>query len=35
MFWRQNDASSRPRTTQYWENLVLVLALVLETRGPY
>ena len=35
MFSHQNDAGSRARTTYYWENLVLVLALVLEFKGPY
>ena len=33
MFSRHNDAGSLARTTQYWENLVL--ALVLESKGPY
>ena len=32
-FSRQNDAGSRARTTYYWENLVLVVLPVLETKG--
>ena len=32
-FSRQNDAGSRARTTYYWENLVLVVLLVLESKG--
>ena len=32
-FSRQNDAGSRARTTQYWENLALVVVLVLESKG--
>ena len=35
MFSRQNDAASRASTTYYWENLVLVVVLVLESRGLY
>ena len=34
-FSRQNDAASRASTTWYWENLVLVLVLVLESKGLY
>ena len=33
MFSRHNDAGSLARTTHYWENIVL--ALVLESKGPY
>ena len=35
-FPRQNDAGSRVSNTQYWENLVLVVGLVSESkaRGP-
>ena len=29
----QNDAGSRTRTTKYWENLDLVVVLVLESKG--
>ena len=32
-FSRQNKAVSRLRTTWYWENLVLVVDLVLEFKG--
>ena len=32
-FSRQNDAASRASTTYYWENLVLVVVLVLESKG--
>ena len=32
-FSRQNDAGSRARTTYYWENLVLVVLPVLESKG--
>ena len=32
-FSRQNDAGSRARTTYCWENLVLVVLLVLESKG--
>ena len=32
-FSRQNDAGSRTCTTYYWENLVLVIVLVLESKG--
>ena len=31
-FSRQNDAGSRVSNTQYWENLVLVVVLVLESK---
>ena len=34
-FSRQNDTCSRPSNTQYWENLVLVVVLVLESKGLY
>ena len=30
---RQNDAGSRVIDTQYWENLVLVVVLVLESKA--
>ena len=33
MFSRQNDAGSRGRTSFYWENLVLVVVLVLEVSN--
>ena len=32
-FSRQNDVGSHARTSQYWENLVLVVVLVLESKG--
>ena len=32
-FSRQNDAGSHASTTYYWENLVLVVALILESKG--
>ena len=32
-FSRQIDAGSRASTTYYWENLVLVIVLVLESRS--
>ena len=32
-FSRQNDAGSRASNTQYWENLFLVVVLVLESKG--
>ena len=32
-FSRQNDAGSRVNNTQYWENLVLVVVLVLESKA--
>ena len=35
MFSRQNDADSGVRKTQYRENLVLVVILVLESKGFY
>ena len=35
MFYRQNDAGSRVRNTPYRENLVLVVVLVLESKGFY
>ena len=35
-FSRQNDAAgSRASTTLYWENFVLVVVLVLESKGLY
>ena len=34
-FSRQNVAGSRARTTQYWENLVFVVVLVLESKALY
>ena len=34
-FSRQNDAGSRLSNTQYWENLVLVVVLVLESKALY
>ena len=34
-FSRQNDASSRVSNTQYRENLVLVVLLVLESKALY
>ena len=33
MFYRQNDAGSRVRNTQYRDNLVLVVVLVWESKG--
>ena len=32
-FSRQNDAASGASTTYYWENLVLVVVLVLEPKA--
>ena len=32
-FARQNDAGSRVSNTQYWENLVLVVVLVSESKA--
>ena len=32
-FSRQNDAASRAYTTYYWENLLLVVFLFLESKG--
>ena len=32
-FSRRNDAGSRARTKEYQENLVLVVVLVLESKG--
>ena len=32
-FSRQNDAGSRVSNTQYWENLVLVVVLVSESKA--
>ena len=34
-FSRQNDTDSRACTTWYWENLVFVVVLVLESKGHY
>ena len=34
-FSGQNDAGSRLSTTQYWENLVLVVAIVSESKALY
>ena len=34
-FFRQNDAALRVHDTWYWENLVLVVILVLESKGLY
>ena len=34
-FSRQNDTDSRARTTWYWENLVFVVVVVLESKGHY
>ena len=34
-FSRQNDAGSRARTTYFRGNLVLVVELVLESKGLY
>ena len=34
-FSRQNVADSRARTTWYWENLVFVVVLVLESIGLF
>ena len=33
-FSRQNEACSRVSKTQYWENLVLVVVLVSESKAP-
>ena len=33
MFYRQNDAGSHVRNTQYRDNLVLVVVLVWESKG--
>ena len=35
MFSRQNDAGSRASNTQYWENLILVVKPVSESKGLY
>ena len=32
-FSRQNDSGSRARSKEYWEDLVLVVVLVLESKG--
>ena len=34
-FSRQNDVGSRACTTQYWENIVLVVVLVSESKALY
>ena len=34
-FSRQNYVGSHVRTTSYWENLVLVVVLVLESKATY
>ena len=34
-FYRQNDAGLRSFNVVLGENLVLVLVLVLESKGPY
>ena len=34
-FSRQNDAGSRKSTTQYWENLVLVVVLIFESKALF
>ena len=34
-FSRQNDAGSRVSNTQYWQNLVLVVVLVSESKALY
>ena len=34
-FSRQNDVGSRASTAKYWENLVLVVVLVLESKAVY
>ena len=33
MFSHQNDPAPRMSTTYYWENLVLVIILALESKG--
>lgn len=35
MFSLQNDAGLCMSDTQYWENLVLIVILVLESKGLY
>ena len=35
IFFRQNDAGSRASNTYYWENLVLVVVPVLDSKGFY
>ena len=35
LFSRQTDAGSRMSNTQYWENLVLVVVLVSESKALY
>ena len=34
-FSRPSDATSRASTTYYWKNIVLVVVLVLESKGLY
>ena len=34
-FSRQNDTGLRALSVVLWENLVLVVVLVLEAKGPY
>ena len=34
-FSSQNDAGSRASTASYWKNFVLVVVLVLESKGLY
>lgn len=34
-FSRQNDFGSHARATQYWENVVLAVVLVLESKDIY
>ena len=34
-FSRRNDAGSRKSNTSYWENLVLIVVLVLESKALY
>ena len=34
-FSRQNDAGSRASSTYHWENLLLVVDLVSESKGLY
>ena len=34
-FSRENDVASHARATQYWENIFLVVVLVLESEDLY
>ena len=34
-FSRQNDTGLRALNVVQWENLVLVVALILESKGPH